>query len=98
MSAALREPSSVTKRSGPPASYPYQTGTLNGARPSSATLTIATWVSVRNASRSALLIASDIRSFLLVTGSLGCDIRPRPRQPRTGPIVGAPPATIDVGE
>src|SRR5437773_10059004 len=65
MRRALRDSPPVTKRSAPPGVYAYQTGTASGPRSPSAMLTTATCVSARNASRSSLVMASDMRQVLL---------------------------------
>src|SRR5213593_3234339 len=64
MRRALRDSPPVTKRSAPPGVYAYQTGTASGARAPSAMLTTATCVSARKASRSSLVMASDMRQLL----------------------------------
>src|SRR2546428_255205 len=60
MRRALRDSPPVTKRSAPPGVYAYQTGTASGPRSPSAMLTTATCVSARKASRSSLVMASDM--------------------------------------
>src|SRR5206468_1564153 len=65
MRRALRDSPPVTKRSAPPGVYAYQTGTASGPRSPSAMLTTATCVSARNASRSSLVMASDMSQLLL---------------------------------
>src|SRR5207245_1060416 len=53
------------KRNAPPRVYAYQTGTASGPRSPSAMLTTATCVSARKASRSSLVMASDMRQVPL---------------------------------
>src|SRR3989442_9647476 len=65
MRRALRDSPPVTKRSAPPGVYAYQTGTASGPRSPSAMLTTATCVSARKASRSSLVMASDMRQVPL---------------------------------
>src|SRR5438034_7503718 len=65
MRRALRDSPAVTERSAPPGVYAYQTGPASGPRSPSAMLTTATCVSARNASRSSLVMASDMRQVLL---------------------------------
>src|SRR5438105_7842819 len=65
MRRALRDSPPVTKRSAPPGVYAYQTGTASGPRSPLAMLTTATCVSARKASRSPLVMASDMRQVLL---------------------------------
>src|SRR5438046_10392570 len=65
MRRALRDSPPVTKRSASPGVYAYQMGTASGPRSPSAMLTTATCVSARKASRSSLVMASDMRQVPL---------------------------------
>src|SRR2546426_753680 len=65
MRRALRASPPVTKRSAPPGVCGYQPGTASGPGSPSAMLTTATCVSARKASRSSLVMASDMRQVPL---------------------------------